>query len=110
MPTTINLHIIEADGRRHDLSVPTGQSLMRAAVAADVDAIKADCGGTLTCATCHVFVDEAWFGALTPADADEDAMLEMTAAERQPNSRLSCQVQLTAAMDGLVVTVPDTQY
>ena len=110
MPTPITIHITEADGKRHDLTVQSGQSLMRAAVAADVDAIKADCGGTLTCATCHVFVDEAWVAKLPPAEADEDAMLEMTAAERRPNSRLSCQLDLTAAMDGLVVTVPDTQY
>lgn len=110
MPTPITIHITEADGKRHDLTVPAGQSLMRAAVAADVDAIKADCGGTLTCATCHVFVDEAWVARLPPAEPDEDAMLEMTAAERRPNSRLSCQLELTAAMDGLAVTVPDTQY
>ena len=109
MPT-ITVHLVEADGTRHDLTVPTGQSLMRAAVAADVDAIKADCGGTLTCATCHVFVDEAWFARLPPAEADEDAMLEMTAAERQPNSRLSCQLQLTPDLDGLSVSVPATQY
>jgi 2Fe-2S ferredoxin len=109
MPT-ITVHLTEANGTRHDLAVPTGQSLMRAAVAADVDAIKADCGGTLTCATCHVFVDEAWFAKLPPAEADEDAMLEMTAAERRPNSRLSCQLQLTPDLDGLSVSVPDTQY
>lgn len=110
MPTTIQIHLTEAGGVRHDLTVQTGQSLMRAAVAADVDAIKADCGGTLTCATCHVFVDEAWFARLPPPEADEDAMLEMTAAERRPTSRLSCQLELTPAMDGLAVTVPDTQY
>ena len=109
MPT-ITIHLTEADGTRHDLAAQTGQSLMRAAVAADVDAIKADCGGTLTCATCHVFVDDAWFAKLPPREADEDAMLEMTAAERRPNSRLSCQLELTEAMDGLSVTVPDTQY
>lgn len=109
MPT-ITVHLTEANGTRHDLTVPTGQSLMRAAVAADVDAIKADCGGTLTCATCHVFVDDTWFAKLPPAEADEDAMLEMTAAERQPNSRLSCQLQLTPDLDGLSVRVPDTQY
>lgn len=109
MPT-ITIHITEAGGRRHDLVVQTGQSLMRAAVAADIDAIKADCGGTLTCATCHVFVDPEWLAKLPPREADEDAMLEMTAAERQPSSRLSCQVQLTPEVDGLAVTVPDTQY
>ena len=109
MPT-ITIHLTEADGTRHDLVAAPGQSLMRAAVAADVDAIKADCGGTLTCATCHVFVDDAWFEKLPPREADEDAMLEMTAAERRPTSRLSCQLELTAAMDGLAVTVPDTQY
>jgi 2Fe-2S ferredoxin len=107
---TISVHLVEADGTHHTLSAHLGQSLMRAAVAAGIDAIKADCGGTMTCATCHVYVDPAWVARLPSPSADEDAMLEMTAATRQPTSRLSCQIQLEAALDGLVATLPVTQY
>ena len=83
---------------------------MRAAVAAGLDGIKADCGGMMTCATCHVYVDDGLVGAPAGALADEDAMLEMTAAPRLPTSRLSCQIALDGDLDGLTVTMPDTQY
>lgn len=98
------------EGRVIEVPARAGRSLMRAAVDAGVDGIAADCGGCLTCATCHVIVDEAWFARLPPADADEQSMLEMTAAERQPTSRLSCQIMVDATLDGLVVTLPPTQY
>jgi 2Fe-2S ferredoxin len=75
-----------------------------------VDGIAADCGGSLTCATCHVLVREPWASQLPPPDVAELAMLEFTAELRQPNSRLSCQIQLTDALDGLTVDLPATQY
>jgi ferredoxin, 2Fe-2S len=87
-----------------------GQSLMKAFVSAGVDGIAADCGGTLTCATCHVVVHEDWASELPPPKADELSMLDMTAAPRQPNSRLSCQIELTQSLDGLCVRLPPTQY
>jgi 2Fe-2S ferredoxin len=108
--TTIAVHLVESSGIRHTLAVPVAQSLMRAAVAAGLDGIKADCGGTMTCATCHVYVDEAWSARLPAPSQDEDAMLEMTAAPRKPTSRLSCQIALVPQLDGLTVTMPDTQY
>jgi 2Fe-2S ferredoxin len=83
---------------------------MRAAVDGGIDGFAAVCGGCLTCATCHVIVDGAWAAKLPPPSADEQAMLEMTAAPRQPTSRLSCQIELTPALDGLVVQLPVTQY
>jgi ferredoxin, 2Fe-2S len=83
---------------------------MQAAVAADIDGIAADCGGCLTCATCHVYVDEAWLPKLLPPTPQEEAMLELTAAERRSNSRLSCQIRLGPELDGLRVELPDTQY
>jgi 2Fe-2S ferredoxin len=64
----------------------------------------------MTCSTCHVYVDPAWAGRLPPPTADEAAMLEMTAAERRPTSRLSCQIVLDAALDGLTAELPPTQY
>jgi 2Fe-2S ferredoxin len=87
-----------------------GRSLMRAAQAAGVDGIAADCGGVLSCATCHVIVAPGWAARLPSPDADEAAMLEMTAAPREAGSRLSCQIVLTPAIDGLVARLPDTQY
>jgi ferredoxin, 2Fe-2S len=87
-----------------------GQSIMQAATHAGIDGIAADCGGSLTCATCHVMVDEAWLGQLPAPSADELSMLEMTASPRLPSSRLSCQLVATAALDGLRITLPATQY
>jgi ferredoxin, 2Fe-2S len=90
--------------------VKIGQSVMQGATRAGIDAIAADCGGSMTCATCHVYVDTAWAGQLHAPSADELGMLEMTASERLPTSRLSCQIIATAALDGLRITLPATQY
>ena len=109
-PATIAVLLVDADGTRHALAAPVGASLMRAAVAAGIDGIKADCGGLMTCATCHVYVDEAWADRLPLPSFDENAMLDMTAAERRPTSRLSCQIVLDAELAGLTAGIPDTQY
>ncbi len=106
----IHITLIDADGRRHRVSGRAGKSLMHVATRGGAESIAADCGGVLTCATCHVFVDPAWAGRLPGPAADEDAMLDMTATPRRPGSRLSCQIRLEAGLDGLVVNVPATQY
>ena len=87
-----------------------GESLMQAAIAANVKGIEADCGGLLTCATCHVYVREPFASRLPPPQDDELAMLEVTAAPRQPTSRLSCQVALGPELDGLQVDLPASQH
>jgi 2Fe-2S ferredoxin len=87
-----------------------GRSLMEAALKAGIDGIAADCGGSLTCATCHVIVDLAWADRLPAPSADELSMLELTAAPREPTSRLSCQIALDDSLDGLTVRLPITQY
>jgi 2Fe-2S ferredoxin len=87
-----------------------GQSLMKAAVGANVEGVAADCGGTLTCATCHVMVREPWLSQLPAMTDDEDGMLDFAACARQANSRLSCQIKLTEAMDGMQVDLPASQY
>jgi 2Fe-2S ferredoxin len=107
---TITLHLQAADGSEKRITGRVGKSLMQAAVAAGVDAIAADCGGCLTCATCHVFVDEPWAARLPAPAHDEAVMLDMTATPRAAGSRLSCQIELTAALDGLRVRLPVTQY
>ncbi len=110
MPADITIHLIEAGGRRHTLQAATGRTLMQAAVDAGIDGVAADCGGSLVCATCHVIVDEAWRGRFPAPSGDERAMLEMTATPAEPGSRLSCQLTLDAALDGLEVRLPATQY
>jgi ferredoxin, 2Fe-2S len=111
----ITVHFIPA-GKESSAPAPialqckTGQSLMQAAVAANVAGIEADCGGMLTCGTCHVYVREPHASRLPPAGGEEDGMLEFTAAARRPNSRLSCQILLEDALDGLTVELPDSQH
>lgn len=107
MPT---IHLVHADGHTVTIEGRAGRSLMQAAVAAGVEAIVADCGGTLSCATCHVVLDEPWRSRVPAPTADEDAMLELTAAPREPGSRLSCQIVLDATLDGLVARVAPRQY
>jgi 2Fe-2S ferredoxin len=106
----IHVTLIDAAGHARTLEGRPGQSLMRAATDAGIEGIVAECGGTLTCATCHVFVDKAWAARLPPPGADERAMLEMTATPAEATSRLSCQITLDVALDGLVVHLPARQY
>jgi ferredoxin, 2Fe-2S len=114
MATHITIHFVAApaiiQGSRGSFTVKIGQSLMQGATHAGVEAIAADCGGSLTCATCHIYVDAAWADKLPAPSADELAMLDMTAEPRQPTSRLSCQLVATPAMDGMVIGLPQTQY
>ncbi len=109
-PHRVQAHLLGAQGERFTIEGRPGQSLMRVAVSAGIDGIAADCGGCLTCATCHVIVAPAWADRLAAPSADEQAMLEMTAATRQSTSRLSCQIVLDESLDGLVVQLPPTQY
>ena len=95
---------IEHDGTEHRIEVEDGLSVMRGAVDNGVPGIDADCGGQCACATCHVFVDEAWLARTGGKGEQEESMLSF-AATAQPNSRLSCQIEMTAALDGLRVTI-----
>jgi ferredoxin, 2Fe-2S len=107
---SIEVVFIADDGSRRTAEAPPGKSVMSAAVAAGIEGIAADCGGTMSCATCHVFVEPPWGGRLPAPSADEDAMLEMTAAPRRPESRLSCQLIATPELHGLTLRLPPTQY
>ena len=82
---------------------------MEGAVQNGVDGIVAECGGSCLCATCHVFVDEKFLALLDPIDEAQEAMLDLTAVDRQPNSRLSCQIKVRPELDGLIVRMPETQ-
>ncbi len=100
---------IEHNGTRHEVNAAPGLSLMRAAVDNKVPGIDADCGGQCACATCHVYVAPAWESKVGARSEMEEDMLNF-AATTQPNSRLSCQIVITEALDGLVVTMPEGQH
>ena len=100
---------IEHDGAVHEIEVAPGLSVMQGAIQNDIEGIEAECGGNCMCATCHVYVEEAFLERLPAPDATEMEMLECTAAPRQRNSRLSCQLQVSSALEGLVVRLPEIQ-
>ena len=106
----ITLFENSVDSQGSSIEAKTGQSLMKAAVGANIEGVAADCGGTLTCATCHVMVREPWLSQLPAMTDDEDGMLDFAACARQANSRLSCQITLTEAMDGMQIDLPASQY
>lgn len=100
---------ISHKGEVHKIDVPNGTSVMEGAVKNGIGGIVAECGGACMCATCHVYVDESWLPKLAPIDEEQEEMLNNTAAERKPNSRLSCQIPVRADLDGLVVRMPERQ-
>lgn len=95
-----------ADGREITLDVPEGQSLMEAATQRGVPGIIGECGGSMSCATCHVVVAPDWSERAGGPSAFEEDMLDITEAGREPTSRLSCQIKMSANLDGIVVSVP----
>jgi 2Fe-2S ferredoxin len=94
------------DGRKISAEVQSGVSLMEAALENNVHGIVGECGGSMSCATCHVVVDEAWMLATGSAGDLELSMLEATAVAPSPQSRLSCQIIAADSLDGLVLNVP----
>jgi 2Fe-2S ferredoxin len=97
---------IQEDGNAITLDVKPGTTLMEAATAKGVPLIIGECGGSMSCATCHVVVDPSWTDRAGPPSGFEDQMLDTTEADRQPNSRLSCQITMRADLDGIVLHVP----
>lgn len=94
------------DGSQTTAEVPEGQSLMEAAVANNIPNVVGECGGCLSCATCHVFVDQAWAAKAGEVSDFEDAMLDATDVDRRATSRLSCQIEMSSALDGIQLVVP----
>jgi ferredoxin, 2Fe-2S len=105
----IKILLVEHDGKEHVLEVSPDRSLMRAAVDNDVHGIIAECGGSLACGTCHVYVRPEWVDKVPPPSEMEAGMLEMAIAPTE-RSRLSCCIELTPALDGLIVDMPASQY
>src|SRR5258707_10005945 len=100
---------IRPDIRSERVEADIGESAMLAATKHGLDGIVAECGGNAMCATCHVYVDDRWIDRLGAVSDEEDALLDGTASERQPNSRLSCQIRITPELDGLVLRLPERQ-
>ena len=100
---------IEHSGKEHVIDAPNGQTVMEAAVKHAVPGIDADCGGACACATCHVMVENGFMAKLPPKTDMEETMLDF-APEVTPNSRLSCQLKVTAELDGLTVRMPVSQH
>ena len=99
---------IEHTNKKHIVEVPNNMSVMEGAVQNNIPGIDADCGGSMACATCHVYVDEKWFNKLEKKDESEEDMLDMA---YQPNkfSRLSCQLIVSNELDGLILRMPSKQ-
>ena len=100
---------IEHSGKQHAVDAAPGMSVMEAAVKNMVPGIDADCGGACACATCHVYVEPQWLEAVGARNEMEEDMLDF-AFDVRDNSRLSCQIKVTAGLDGLIVRVPEKQF
>ena len=100
---------VEFNGKEHVINVKNGLSVMQGAVKNGVPGIVAECGGDCACGTCHVYVDEAWRDKTGPTSDLEKSMLDCV-NHLEPNSRLSCQIPVTDALDGLIVRTPESQY
>lgn len=100
---------VSHDGNRQEVEVQSGTSVMQAAVDNMIDGIIGECGGSCSCATCHVYVDPAWVDRLPAADEMEKDMLACV-LEPRPNSRLSCQIKMRPELDGLVIHTPESQF
>ncbi len=100
--------IVAFDGTRFDIDAQNGSTVMENAIKNSVPGIEAECGGACACATCHVYVDDAWTAAVGSPEPMEEDMLDF-AYDVRPNSRLSCQIKVRGDLDGLVVSVPERQ-
>ena len=99
---------IENNGKSYTIDVASGLSVMEGAIQNNIPGIDADCGGSMACATCHVYVKEEWFDKLPKKEDGEEDMLDM-AFEPKKNSRLSCQIIVSDELDGLIVNIPSKQ-
>ena len=100
---------VEHDGTEHVIEVKSGLSVMEGAVKNNIPGIDADCGGACACATCHVYVDDAWREKTGSKSAMEESMLDF-AENVEENSRLSCQIKVSDALEGLIVRMPESQH
>ena len=100
---------IESNGEQHQVNLENGQSIMQGALDNLIEGILGECGGCCSCATCHCYVDDAWLETVGAPDDMEKDMLD-SVVDPQSSSRLSCQIQLSDDLDGLVVRLPESQF
>ena len=100
---------ISHGGQEMAVDAAAGDNVMRVALANDVDGIVGECGGSMMCATCHCYVDDAWAERAGPRADGEDDMLESASSEVRATSRLSCQIRVELDLDGLVIHLPESQ-
>jgi len=106
----IEIIFVQADGSRKVVQARPGRTLMEVAIENGIKGIVAECGGSCSCATCHVYIGDQFPELLGAADSFEEEMLSGTAARLEPDSRLSCQIKLEEHLSGLVIRIPDRQY
>ena len=104
-----DITLIEHNGTEHGFEAPDGLTVMQAATGFGVPGILADCGGQAVCGTCHVIVAEDWINRLPPPLPAEDALLDSLSVGRRAGSRMACQIQLRADLQGLVMHLPEWQ-
>ena len=104
----VKITFIDAAGQSRIVEAEEGSTVMETAIRNDVSGIEAECGGACACATCHVYVDDSWVENLPKAESMEEDMLDF-AYDVRPTSRLSCQIRVTAEIDGLVLHTPEQQ-
>ncbi len=109
MTQEIVLHFKTADGTEHSVDARVGDSIMDTAIKNDIDDVVAECGGSLICATCHVYLEDKTAALFDEPDEFELEMLEGVASERRENSRLSCQLIIKPEMEGHTIETPDRQ-
>ena len=102
------LIFVDPDGTRNEVEAENGATAMETALRNGISGIVAECGGSLTCATCHVYVDDAWVDKVGGPSAPEEDMLDF-AYDLRPTSRLSCQIKVSDELDGLVLHIPTRQ-
>jgi len=100
---------ISADGTKTNVDAKDGDSVMQTAIANGIEGIVAECGGSMMCATCHVYVEEPFLELLAAKSESEEEMLENVTSQLQKNSRLSCQIEVGAQIEGIVVHMPEEQ-
>jgi ferredoxin, 2Fe-2S len=100
---------VSYDGTRTVVDARDGDSVMHTAIAHDIDGIMGECGGSMMCATCHCYVDDAFADKLSERKDGEDEMLESAACKVQPTSRLSCQIKVSPELEGLIIHLPEVQ-
>jgi 2Fe-2S ferredoxin len=105
----VSITYVAHDGTRHEIDAPARESMMKAALNAGVEGIVGECGGNCACATCRVYVSEEWRAKLAPPRDEETEMIDYV-GDGDPAVRLACQIPVTEAIDGIEVTMPESQY